>query len=270
MFGRRLLWFMAFLFPLLGWSQAPDRFQTLLESAPSRQPELAILKMNEFISELRLKRNKLKSDEAFIRYTFREAHKTFFKNYKAYSQFPEIFESGNYDCLSATSFFSVVLDVFGFQYKIIETNYHIFISVEGDQKQFLLESTDEINGIVTNEAAIQERISGYQENKMYSSSTGKNYYQYNLDLYQQVMPQQLTGLLYYNQAVIAFNSNDLVTCAQKLKKAIRIYNSPRIAEFAVILVASIANSNIGVEEKQRLISPFASVVKAKAAVVASL
>lgn len=270
MLGRRLLWLIAFLIPVLGWSQAPDRFQALLQSAPSHEPQLAASKMDQFISNLRAKRGKLKSDEAFLRYTFREAHKTFFKNYKAYSQFPEIFDTGNYDCLSATSLFSVVLDAFGFEYKIIETNYHIFMVVEGDQKQLLLESTDEINGVVTNEEVIKERLAGYQENKMYSSSTNKYYYQYDLDLYQQVMPQQLTGLLYYNQAVIAYNSNDLVLCAQKLKKAIRIYNSPRISEFAVILVTSIAESNLGEEEKKQLINPFASIIKDKAAVVASL
>ena len=105
---------------------------------------------------------------------------------------------------------------------------------------------------------------------MYSSSSDKYYYQYDLDLYQQVMPQQLTGLLYYNQAVTAFNMNDLVVCAQRLKKAIRIYNSPRIAEFAVILVSRIADSNLGEEEKKQLISPFASIIKDKAAIVASL
>jgi hypothetical protein len=270
MLGSRILWLMVFLIPVLGWSQAPDRFQVLLQSAASQEPQLAISKMDQFISDLRVKRGKLKSDEVFLRYTFREAHKTFFKNYKAYSQFPEIFESGNYDCLSATSFFSVVLDAFGFEYKIIETNYHIFMVVEGDQKQLLLESTDEINGIVTNEEVIKERLARYQENKMYTSSTGKYYYQYDLDLYQQVMPQQLTGLLYYNQAVTAFNMNDLVVCAQRLKKAIRIYNSPRIAEFAVILVSRIADSSLGEEEKKQLISPFASIIKDKAAIVASL
>lgn len=270
MLGRRFLWLMAFLIPVLGFSQVSDRFQTLLQSAPSQEPQLAASKMEQFITELGVKRGKLKSDEAFLRYTFREAHKTFLKNYKAYSQFPEIFDSGNYDCLSATSLFSVVLDSFGFEYKIIETNYHVFMVVEGDQKLLLLESTDEINGMVTNAEVIKERLARYQENKMYSSSADKYYYQYDLDLYQQVMPQQLTGLLFYNQAVAAFNTNDLVACAQKLKKAIRIYNSPRIAEFAIILVSRIADSNLGEDEKKQLISPFASIIKEKAAVVASL
>ena len=266
----RFLCLIVLIIPTLGWSQKNDRFQILLQSAPSQQPEVATSKMDHFIAGLRLKRDKLKCDEAFVRYTFREAYKTFFKNYKAYSQFPEIFETGNYDCLSATSLFSLVLDEFGFKYKIIETNYHIFLLVEADQNQLLLESTDEVNGIITNQEEIKQRLARYQENKIYASSAGKYYYQYDLDLYQPVMPQQLTGLFYYNQAVTAFNANDLVKCAQKLKKAIRIYNSPRIAEFAVILVAKIADSNLDEEEKKQLISPLASVIKEKVAIIASL
>jgi hypothetical protein len=163
-----------------------------------------------------------------------------------------------------------MLDAFGFKYKIIETNYHIFLIVETDQQEILIESTDRGNGFVTNDQLIKERLNRYQENRMQmSSSPGKYLYQYDLDLYQEVTPQQLSGLLYFNQAVVAFNENDLPTCAQKLKKAIRIYNSPRIAEFAVILVNKIADSELGDEEKKLLIAPFASIIKVKAAIVAS-
>lgn len=271
MLGRRILWVMVFLIPVLGWSQSADLFQSLLKSAPSIQPEMAALKMTQFISDLQQRRGKLKSDEAFLRYIFREAHRTLLKNYKAYSQFPEIFDSGNYDCLSATSLFSLVLDEFGFEYKIIETNYHIFLVVDGDQKQILLESTDKSNGIISDERILRDRLNGYRvTSQLSASSDDKYYYQYDLDLYQQVMPQQLTGLLYFNQAVTDFNANDLVACAHELKKAIRIYNTPRIAEFAVILVNKIADSELEEEEKKKLISPFAALIKAKAAVVASL
>ena len=266
----RFLWLVVLLFPILGWSQSADRFQLLLQSAPTQGPELATSNMNQFISELQVKRDKIKSDENFLRYAFRKSHKTFFHQYKAYSQFPEIFDSGNYDCLSATSFFSVVLDSFGFEYKIIETNYHIFLVVEANQKQILLELTDKTNGFVSDEQSVKERLSTYRENKtLTSANTDKYYYQYDLDLFQEVMPQQLTGLLYFNQAISAFNDNDLADCALKLKKAIRIYNSPRIAEFAIILVSKVADSELSDEEKKNIIRPFASFVKAKFSVMAT-
>lgn len=260
----------AMLIPVFGWSQPTDRFQTLLHSAPVQQPGLAASKMDRFISQLQEKRGKFRSDENFLRYAFRESHKSFLHHYKAYSQFPEIFDSGNYDCLSATSFFSVVLDTFGFDYKIIETNYHIFLVVEVDHKQILLESTDMINGFVSDPRSVTERVSSYRENKMQAEANQDKYhYQYELDLYQQVMPQQLTGLLYYNQAIVAFNNNDLMDCSLKLKKAIRIYNTPRIAELAVILVARLAESDLAEEEKKNLIRPFASFINAKSSAVAA-
>lgn len=270
MFGRQLLWLIALIVPVLGWSQSSNRFQTLLQSAPSLQPELATSKMDEFISDLQVKRDKLKSDENFLRYAFRESHKTFFQHYRAYAQFPEIFDSGNYDCLSATSFFSVVLDAFGFEYKIMETNYHVFLLVEADQKQIILESTDKTNGFVSNEQSVKERLNAYRENKIAAATTAnKYYYQYDLDLYQEVLPQQLTGLLYFNQAVNAFNNNDLAGSALKLKKAVRIYNSPRIAEFAIIMVSKLADSELTDEEKKNLIRPFAGFIKAKSSVMAA-
>jgi len=270
MLGRRFLCLVLVLIPIFGWSQLPDRFQVLIQSAPSQQPELASSKMDQFISELQAKRYKIKSDENFLRYAFRESHKTFLHNYKAYSQFPEIFDSGNYDCLSATSFFSVVLDAFGFDYKIIETNYHIFLMVDVDQKKILLESTDKTSGFVSQEQSIKERLSAYHENKIVTAANAdKYYYHYDLDLYQEVKPQQLTGLLYFNQAVIALNDNDLTECALKLKKAVRIYNSPRIAEFASILVRKVADSQLSDEEKKNLIRPFAFFIKAKASVIAT-
>jgi len=270
MLAKRFFWLVIVVFPVLGWSQPADRFQVLIQSAPSEQPLLATSKMNEFIAALRIKRGKLRSDESFLRYAFRESHKTFLKNYKAYSQFPEIFDSGNYDCLSATSFFSVVLDAFSFDYKIIETNYHIFLVVETDQKLVLLEPTDKTYGFISDDRIVKERLHAYRENNLVTRpDSQKHHYQFDLDIYQRVMPDQLTGLLYFNQAVIAFNNKDYSDCAQKIKRAIRIYNNPRIAELIVILVAEVSESDLEEAEKKNIIRPFASFIKAKEAIVAA-
>lgn len=270
MLAKRLFCLLAILTPVFGWGQPADRFQALLHTAPTEQPALATSKMNKFIEDLKARQVKIKSDETFLRYAFREAHKTFFHTYKAYSQFPEIFDSGNYDCLSATSFLTVVLDAFGFKYDIIETNYHIFLVVDTEGKKILLETTDMSNGFISDAKMINERINQYRENTMQAASdSDKFYYQYNLDLYQTVMPHQLNGLLYFNQAVEAFNQNDLEVCALNLKKAIRIYNSPRIAEFVVILVSQVALSDMNEEDKKNLIRPFASWIKTKTPVVAA-
>jgi len=269
--GRRFLWVMAILIPFMGWGQPSDRFQTLLQSASCNMPaEQATLKMSRFLSGLSAKRSKFKSDELFLRYAFRESHKNFFHNYKAYSQFPEIFDSGNYDCLSATSFLSIVLDAFEFDYKIIETNYHIFLVVDANEKQILLETTDKTYGFISGDRILNARLNEYRENNLTTAGNSQlHHYKFDLDIYQQVMPNQLPGLLYFNQAVIAFNNKDYADCAIKIKKALRIYTNPRISELIIILVAEVAESDLEEEEKRKLIRPFASFIKERASVMAS-
>lgn len=270
MSGRRILWVMLVFVPLLGWGQSGGLFHELLYSAPINKPEEAIGAMEQFTSKLQLKRARLSSDEAFLLYVFRESHKTFFHHYKAYSQFPEIFNTGHYDCLSATSLLSVVLEKFGFQYKIMETNYHIFLLVDIGVKQVLLESTDKVNGFVSDRKIVDARLKEYEENNLLMASSGDRYfYQYDVNLFQPVMSHQLRGLLLFNQAVSAYNSKDLSMGAMKLKEAMRIISSPRMAEFAIILVTEIADSNLSEEEKKSLIRPFAQLIKAKASVVAA-
>lgn len=226
--------------------------------------------MAEFVSGLQ-KKSKRYSEKNFLKIMFRESHHRYFKSYQLYAQFADIFEKGNYDCLSATSFLSVLLDEFDFDYKIIETNYHIFLYVETNDGPVLLESTDKFNGIVTDAQQIDERISTYKTNELVinPSETDKNYYDFSFNLYQQVLPYQLPGLLYFNQAVVAYNHKNLIECADKLIKASKIYESPRTAEFAVILVKSVVASDLDEQMKKELIRPFVKYLRNSNYIIAS-
>jgi len=238
-----------------GRGQDSSLLPELLKSYPTANSQELIKRLDGFVSSLQKK--KPKSEEDLLRIIFRESHRRFFMSYKPYTQFAEIFETGNYDCLSATSFLSLVLDEFDFDYKIIETNYHIFISVQTKNGIVLIESTDRFAGVVTNPKEINERISRYRANDLVAQpDTGKVYYQYDLNLYQIVEPNQLPGLFYFNQAVIAFNKKYFFECAKKLKQASRIYESPRTAELAVLLIKSVVESDLSEDEKMILIKPF--------------
>lgn len=255
---RRVIIVLIVLVPLVGAAQSIELLPGLLASSPTANEQEITAKLNRFVSTLQHKQSKL-SEQDFLKLIFRESHKKFFKSYQPYTQFSEIFEKGTYDCLSATSFFSLVLSDFGYEYKIIETNYHIFISVQTDNGPVLVESTDRFNGFVTDSKQIEQRIANYRANTLSinpSEESDKVHYKYNLNLYQVVKPEQLPGLLYFNQAVIAFNHKKLVECAQKLDKANEIYESPRTAELAMLLVKSVVESNMNEGEKENLIRPF--------------
>jgi hypothetical protein len=262
--------FLLALIPLFGGAQQNELLPKLMESSSCVSTNEITKKLTVFISTLQNKRSK-HSEQDFLRLVFRESHRKFFRNYQPYTQFTEIFESGNYDCLSATSFLSVVLNEFNYDYKIIETNYHIFLSVQTKQGVALIESTDRLSGIVTNSKQIDKRISTYRANALSinPSESGKLHYRYNLNLYQLVKPEQLPGLLYFNQAVIAFNNKNLKECAAKLHKANKIYESPRTAELALILVKSVVESTMSDDEKKELVKPFAKYLRSSNSVIAS-
>ncbi|HRG07731.1 MAG TPA: hypothetical protein PLJ08_04070 [Cyclobacteriaceae bacterium] len=240
---------------------------TLLSTYEAKKPEAIEARVNTFISTLRSRQSN-RSEEEFLRMVFNESHRRFFKTYKPYTQFPEIFEKGKYDCLSATSLLAVVLDAFDYDFHLIETNYHIFISVQTENGPVLLESTDRVNGFVTNPEQIRDRISMYKQNQLSASNSGSVQYQFDLNLYRVIQPNQLSGLLLFNQAVVAFNNQQYEVCAQRLKEAVQIYDSPRTTEFAAILITAIANSSISDETKKDLIRPFAKYIRGNATVAA--
>lgn len=234
----------------------------LLKSSDGLKKEKAEEEINRFTTRLADKKSH-RNEEQFLQLIFSETHRRYLKNYKPYSQFSDIFEKkrGNYDCLSATSLLAVMLDTFGYKFHIIETNYHIFISVQTNSGAVLLESTDRLNGFVTDPEQIRQRITAYKQNSLQAGNSDRVYYQFDLNLYQIVQPHQLAGLLFFNQAIDAFNRQDLINSADKLKQSVHIYNSPRTSEFAAILVTAIAHSSIADETKKDLIRPFAKYIR---------
>jgi hypothetical protein len=249
--------------------QPLQSFSALMETAPDKQSGKENSALNAFIEDLQHKKARVKSDEEFIHFAFRETHKRFLKTYQAYAQFPELLNNGKYDCLTATSFLSVLLTHFDYQYQIIETNYHIFLIVETSTSRILLESTDKANGFVTGASQINNRIKHYSENSLTAAASDKYYYEYSLDLYRTIQPQQLVGLLYYNQAVIAFNDQRYKECVIALKKSVRIYNSPRINELAELVLKSVANSDLSESDKKSIIKPILPFVQNNQSVVAA-
>ncbi len=200
-----------------------------------------------FVSSLKAKGN---SDFKVVRKLFYQAHTKFLKNYVAYSQVDDIFKNGNYDCLSGTYFFAKALDELRIPYKIFETNYHIFLTVQTDRGEVLLETTDRINGFVRNRKAIDEKVSKYQQTRSNASTT--ELYLSRIRIFHQLNSQQLPGLLFFNRAVEAFNKNELNQCCQYLEQAWKIYDNERIEFFIPILLHSIEISQLGKSEKEKL------------------
>jgi len=228
--------FMILAFPRQGMGQE-------LVSAEVSQPYLN--KISDFTKSLSKKNT---SEIRLAKSLFNKAHRNFLKSYHAYATVNDVFEKGNYDCLSGTYFLSKALTNLGIRHRIIETNYHIFLIAETDQGDVLMESTDRYQGFVIDKEKIDERIDHYRTNR---TDNGQLYLSH-IKIYHEILPVQLSGLLYFNLSVESFHRNDLVASCQYLQNAWKIYDNPRIEEFKPILARSILNSQLSEKQKDNL------------------
>jgi hypothetical protein len=204
-----------------------------------------------FVEKLEQKQSSFRHTNDFLEFIFNKTHQKFLKNFSEYASFPEMLDKGNYNCLTGTALYALLLDHFDVPYKIIETNYHIFLLAQTDKGPILFETTDPANGFVTNNEAIKERIARYRQNSIQTSGSSKTHYRYNFNLYKVVNLDEVLGLLYYNLSIVAFNAKDLNLAIDHLGKAIELYQSPRIEEFSKIILLTVLEGNLDPSEKER-------------------
>jgi hypothetical protein len=198
--------------------------------------------VERLIKKLERKENQV-SDATFLRFLFSKTHAQFLRHFNEFASFSETLTKGKYNCLTGTALYAMLLDHFDIEYKIIETNYHIFLVATTAQGKFLFEATDP-HGFVDNEEAIEKRIRTYKENRMAEAVADKKFYRYNFELFNEVTLDQMAGLLSYNQAVKAYNDRNLASSIFLLQNAQELYSSPRISEFSTILLLSVLEASL--------------------------
>lgn len=187
--------------------------------------------------KLREKQTTIKSDALFLKHVFYAVHKKMLGQYEQYVKFSEIFEKDKkYDCVTGTAMFALVLDDLGVQYDIHETDYHVYLIARSNDKEFLFESTDPLNGFAWNPKEIAERrafvnkesirinaelaMTGLASNDQ--SAQAVSYIDNKVNL------RQLAGLHYYNQSLKQFNHGSFREAYKMIIIAQGIYPSGRI------------------------------------------
>ena len=211
---------------------------------------VSIKSFDAFLAKLEKKRASIKKEKDFVKFVFAKTHQTYLKKYETYPSFSELFIDGSYNCLTGTILYATILKHFQIPFEVIETNYHIFLTVETAQGKILLEATDPLAGFVDTAKGIEERISTYKQNILTASNSKATYYHFSFELFKPVSMEELQGLLYYNKAVDSFNQQKLHESVEFLVMANELYHSPRIDEFSDILSIALQQSNVSTEEKE--------------------
>ncbi|MEP6737252.1 MAG: hypothetical protein ABJA70_17135 [Chryseolinea sp.] len=211
-----------------------------------------------FITKLEERQSSFKDVRSFISFVFDKTHRRFLRSYTNYVSFGKTMDTGVYNCLTGTALYALLLDNFNIDYQIIETNYHIFILAHTEKGDVLIEATDPENGCVTDTKNIEARIARYKQNEVADRNDGKRNYQYSTDLYKEVSLDEMTGLLYYNLAIVSYNKKELSNAVEQLQQAIAHYQSPRTEEFSRLLLLTVVDSELEEHLKERCIKDLQS------------
>ena len=218
-------------------AQIEQQLNQYLQTSQSADQDKVFEKVELLIKKIGSNPNK--SDRHFLRSIFTITHRQVLKQYDQYSEFGDLFASGRYDCLTATALYSVILSHFGFEHQVIETNYHIFLLIQSNEGLVLMESTDPIGGFEYQKNRIEDRIAMYAND--YQQPVSDTQFVSSYSIFNEVSFNQLTGLLYYNQSVKAFNTQQWMEADRLLNLAKQFYYSPRIVEMENLLVSTLAS-----------------------------
>jgi hypothetical protein len=124
----------------------------------------------------------------------------------------------------------------------------------------LFEATDPQYGFVRGKKMVDQRINEYKKNQSLIGSTAAAAYNFDFDLFNEVDLNELTGLLYYNQSIDAFNKHQIDQSVNLLDKVSLFYKSERIKEFSQLILLALLQSNLENSTKQDYINKVRSLV----------
>lgn len=181
-------------------------------------------------------------------------HAKLLKKYDMNYYFSDIFKTGYYNCVSASSLFTLILDRFNLPYQIKETPQHVYIIVDPENSQIVLESTQANNGVVVySEQQKRDFVNYLQKNKLisadeYTRKTINELFNEYFDKNTSITKYQLYALQYYNKGVGLFNDSKYKDASVCFEKAYLIYPSHVIQYMFNISLTNILNEQIAKKE----------------------
>ncbi len=186
-------------------------------------------KVSRFTSELKSRIADLPVNKK-IKTVYKAVHEKFLSKYNEEAFFNDIFVNGNYNCVSASALYALVLEELGIRYTIKETPVHVYLIADPGNTGFLIESTLPGEKIIQFDERYKSQYIEYlHNNKIISDNEFSNtsidelfnkYYSKD----RSISIKQLAGLQYYNQGILLYNKADYDQSLASFEKAELLYD----------------------------------------------
>ncbi|WP_291152401.1 hypothetical protein [Flavobacterium sp. UBA7680] len=204
-------------------------------SYTEEQIDFKINDLDDFILPLAVKIQNL-SNENKIKLIYKSVHDKYLRKYKIEAFFPEIFSSGQYNCLTATALYSYVFDKINIPYQIKETPTHVYLIAYPNAENIYIETTlpGEAGSFIISDKLTKESVDELVKLKLIDAQRlvevgySKAYEEYFYGD-QNAKKTELVGIQYYNKMVIQMGQLNLDLAYQNALKSEVYYKSQRLS-----------------------------------------
>lgn len=206
----------------------------IADSTCSKQKtESAKKQFDAFINELKASKITKQSEEKTIRALHKKVHERFLTRYRALVDFNEIFVDGEYNCVSSTALFALVLEELEIPYYVQEQPGHVLIMAYPNTSNITVEMTTVKNAfVIPPRKDINRAVQNLLELQLVTpnqvKATG------SVQIYDQFFNErskltidQLIGIQFFNHAISSVNNDQMEKSLSDICKAERFYDAYR-------------------------------------------
>jgi hypothetical protein len=198
--------------------------------------------LDSFVNHLERKRHKY-NEIGFVKFVYFKVHRKYLKRYQTPSTLSDLYTNQFYDCLTGTALYSMVLKRLDIAHDIIETTFHVYLTLDIAGEKVIIESTSPLNGFIVDPQVVQKTLNQYSEYVGGNVWADQQYHKPSQPVNNIISLTELAGLQYFNQAVEAYNQKDLKSACDQMSKALNYYPSDRLKEMMVIMLNTISSNS---------------------------
>lgn len=226
-----------------------------------------IQKFSHLVERLEKVEKRRKSDYAFLRSIFYKTHNSLLTEYDRLATMQETLTDGQFGCLTGTAIYAIILEHFGYNYRIIELPNHVFLHLEIDNKSYVFESTLPFNGFMRTTVEMEQLLKQpWLNHRRISQLTtvGEWFSDFKTlpNQYKTIDLKQLAGLQYFNESAKFYLSKDYVNAMEMVMKAYELYPSERNEKLMQLIINKILKYDLIKEDlKNRYLEKYITSVK---------
>ncbi len=220
-------------------------FMALSKEVDQKKYEAAKSIIETQYSRLNTEKFKNKRDDKKVKIVYEDIHKDFFDQYRALNEFSEIFETGRYNCVSASALYGIFFDKMNIPYIIKEKPTHVYLLAYPKSDRIVVESTDPAGGYIKYNSYYKQQfidrlakaklISTLEINSESTEALFDKYYFFDEDI---TLPE-LVGVQYMNDALSRIENKDIEGAFHQMEKTRMFYKTDKVATLMLALCSEV-------------------------------